>query len=225
MKKIQLFLLLSGSILWICSLRLPLYKDSRAYEQKYYSINSSDKNAFDQFYLLREESLTAKTSLEDYAFTCIVLLVALIFFDKLGGMGITSPVSKNKLRIVAVLAATLNALAAVSNDQLDFSRGSIPHWADSMGISLMLIAPMVFILSLVWAFLNFYFLQEPFKTGVRIFQTMNIKQIPFLLTFFLIINFCLILEKLVRGHFINLIPLFVWAYFYMSLIAGRMSHE
>jgi hypothetical protein len=113
----------------------------------------------------------------------------------------------------------LSIIGYIGDLHLEMLRGSYPHWADSLGIPLMAV-PVLIILSMIWIGLNLIGLREPFKTGVRVYPLKRGTYNAWYLSI-LIITVMLAVVLVSEGYFWQVIPGFLWIYFYISILLGR----
>jgi hypothetical protein len=205
---------ITGLLLFERASKLETYTNEQEYNDQYQAL--SGRGDSEKFYKLREKYLTPKFELQNYGlslvFTGAVLMI--LSLDRL-----KTPGRKIYIVLTGVSAALLSIIGYIGDLHLEMLRGSYPHWADSLGIPLMAV-PVLIILSMIWIGLNLIGLREPFKTGVRVYPlkagTYNIWYLSIL-----IIAVLLTVVQVFEGYFWQIIPGFLWIYYYISILLGR----
>jgi hypothetical protein len=214
MRIASIILLVIGLLLFSYSFKFDRYTNEQEYNDLYMSLGPSDS---EKFYELRDKYLTPKFGLQDYGLTFFFTGLIFLFFSYKG----KTPSKKFIIILVGFAAALLSNIAYVGDLFLEMYRESYPHWADSLGIPLMGV-PVLLILSFVWVGLNLTGMSEPFKTGIQI---LPLKKDNFNKWYFsiLIVTILLTLIVIVDGYFWQVIPGFLWIYFYTSLLFGKRA--
>jgi hypothetical protein len=209
--------LVLGFFLIIYSISFTVFKDELTYKTEYLKLNGGAGDS-DKFYKLREIYLTPKYKLEDYGITFIILGSVILIVSFIGLGKIKTPCRKFWVIITGVIAALLTVVAYVCDLFLEMSRDGFPMWADSLGIPLMGV-PFLLFLSLTWVLLNSIGMRNDFKTNVLIFPV-NVKKqnIWYLIILFITIAFTLVI--IIDGYFWQVLPGFLWIYFYSSIMIG-----
>jgi hypothetical protein len=214
MKIISSLIIITGISLLGYSFTFDRYTNEQEYNEQYLSLTGPSDS--EKFYEIRDKYLTPKFKLQDYGLTFIFSGLILLFLSFNKGK---TPSRKIIIILIGFAAALLSNIAYVGDLFLEMYRESYPHWADSLGIPLMGV-PGLLILSFIWVGLNLIGMSEPFKTRVQMIPLkkdnlnkwyVSILLLTILLTFILIID----------GYFWQVIPGFLWAYFYSSILFGK----
>jgi hypothetical protein len=216
-----LAIVLLGITLLGYSFTLDRYTDVNAYNERYFSINSSSSDASEQFAALRDEYLTSKFALENYGLTTLILGVIAMIVGGIGYKRIKTPSKRIWLILIGLCASVLVCLASVGEIYLGLYRDSYPHWADSIGIALFT-APFLLLVFLLWTGIMLIWMQRPFISGVVLFP-LNIRNSNKFLLIVLILTTIILLYLIVTGSFWMIIPGAFWIYFYISIIQGKIQ--
>jgi hypothetical protein len=217
LKKIGVIALTIGIIIGAYSLTLNPYSNEQEFNEKYMALNGA-KDASEKFFNLRDEYLTPKFELENYAITfCIIGII--IFLIGLKKSKIFRVPSKNKIFLIGMFAALLTVVGYVGDLFLETYRESAPIWADSIGIPLMGV-PYQLIIFLIWAGINSLGLLGKFKTGVDIFP-IKFENLNYWYAFISVITIVITLLLIASAYFWQIIPGLLWLYFYLSILSGR----
>jgi hypothetical protein len=218
MKILGIILTVIGILLIGYSVTLKPYSNLEEYEQKYLALDGDNKS--EQFFELRKTYLTEKYQFEDYGLTSIVLgIYMLIFFFK-GWRLFKIPNHKSKIGLIGIIAVLISVFGYVGDLILESSRGSYPHWADSLGIPLMTEVPLMFIILLIWFALNLIGLKKPFKTGGLV-SNLNIKSINYWYATVLVLLLIQSISLIFYADFWSTAAIMLWNYFHLSLLVGR----
>lgn len=217
--KIKVFnkiILSTGFLLIILSFTLEPYENYDLFYKKYMEIGESDsENKNKQYTELRNSHLTKKYDYFDYGMTLVIL--ALFLFLIRGKDSFQKKNSKVKSLFLGLLALILFIISIYFHLFLDYSRGSNPHWADSIGIPLFYIEGTLKYIILFFL-LNFLLLlkksrqQESIKKYIVnniIFSFWSIIQI--------LIIFLLLVLTIYYGLFFMTLALLVYLLFFSSL--------
>ncbi len=217
MKFASIIMAIVGALLVCWSLTMSAYKDERAYESSYNSIDSLSPEASKQFGELRKSSLTDMHQIQDYG---IVILTAgpigLCLFAK-KGWRISSPKTRKQTAALGFTCVGMTAIALFASMFLGLSRGDYPHWSDSAGIGIAQNAALILVL-IFWMASHLLFLRGNFKENQTIAFTPTVSTSLLLLEGTLL--FCgfilsLIQADILAGAFL------LWSYFSFSLMAGK----
>ena len=215
--KTSLLIIVVGVFIFGYAWSLPVYKNETEYYNKLSEL-TAERNS-NEYFKLRDESLTIKYLLEDYGLTLIsVGLVLMVVFRK-GWREFSSPKRKYMIMLIGLSAAFLTTAFTVFSLIMDAGRDAFPPWADSLAIPLIGI-PVLGAVLIGWAVLHFLFLNDPFVTGCKIITGINYKRNIWLL-FISTITAILFLYSIFMGDFWYVIPSALWLYFYLSLLRGR----
>lgn len=212
-------LIVVGFAFWGYSTSLDRFTDEKTYNEKYYAIDYSDKDASDQFHLLREQYLTSKFDLENFSFTFITTGFILLIAGLVGLKNLQTPTKKYMIVAIGLLAAAVTCMAYVGDLFLEMDRGAYPSWADTLAIPLM-DTPVILIVLLIWTGIVLIGIRNPFATGVRLFPLQLWKTNKVLLVI-LVLTVLLLIYVICIGYFWMVLPGFLWAYFYLSILLGR----
>ena len=217
MRNSAIILILSGLSLLGFSWPLEPYANQKAYEPAYYALEGEHKSQ--QFHELRALYLTKKHTLENYGLTLIILGVfSLLLFFK-GWNNFKIPKNKLSIAIIGISAVIVTAFGYVAELFLESSRGTFPHWADSIGIPLASV-PIMVVLLCAWFALNLMGLLKPFKTGGLV-KCLKMNNINYWFLFILSITVLLTLILIFRGYFWMVTAGILWSYYYLCLLVGR----
>ena len=97
----------------------------------------------------------------------MVLGLFLVFLTRNGWGRISAFRAKSKIVLLGFSAAILTAAGYIGDLFLEFSRGSYPHWADSLSIPLAGV-PILFFIFTSWAAIHMLGLMGKFVTGATI---------------------------------------------------------
>jgi hypothetical protein len=206
-------LLAIGILLFSYSFKFNRYTNEQEYNDQYMSLTGPSDS--EKFYELRDKYLTPRFRLQDYGLTFFFTGLILLFLS----YKVKTPSKKFTIILVGFAAALLSNIAYVGDLFLEMYRESYPHWADSLGIPLMGV-PVLTILAFIWVGLNLTGMSEPFKTGIQILPLRKDNLNKWYLSI-LIITILLTLIVIVVGYFWQVIPGFLWIYFYTSLLIGK----
>ena len=212
-----IILIVLGIVLLGYSLTLEPYTNQKAYESAYNVIEG--KNKSEQFYELRDIYLTNKYALENYGLTALIL--GLFSFLLLFNGWNTFKIPKNKLTIaiIGIIAVIVTVFGYVADLFLESSRGSFPHWADSVGIPLTSI-PIIFMLLSSWYAFNLIGLIKPFKTAGLV-KRLNMKGINYWFLTVLLLSLFLTAALIFEGNFWFVAAGILWSFYYLCLLIGR----
>lgn len=213
--KLAVVLFVAGLGLLAYALSIPPYKNQRLYEHRYLALSAGQNEAFSK---LREEMVTPRYGLEDYAATAIVLALGLLLVSRRGWKNLSSPRSRAGLVVVAFVAPVLSFAAMVVDLQQGFGRGEYPWWGDSLGIPLVGDL-MVFALLLAWSMAHLLFLRRDYASK-QLSSALSLGANKWLLLLSAI-TAALIVYCAGMGDYTYLVPGGVWLYFYLSLAAAR----
>lgn len=218
------FFLITGSIGFFYSLKIPAYKNETFFQSQYMAIQiePSTHEASKKFYELRESQLTNKYRIQDYSLMTFFVGVTLLGLVYLGGTRALSLDSKKKIIFLGIFSALITSGASFGSLMLDFNRGEFPWWADSLGIPIATAEIPQLLFLLVWVICHSLFLRGRFECRKPIFRIDVIKS-NYWLSFVTSISFLLLVESVVRAGFMMIIPCSAWIYFYLSLAAGRVD--
>lgn len=219
MKTLPFIIIVIGLVIFGYSLTLKPYTNEDEYNSKYLKI--SGENRSELFYDLREEYLTIKYPLADYGLTTVIIGLILLFIRFKGWSEIKTLPSKNWISSIGFAAVLTTILCYVGDLFNEYSRGSSPHWADSLGIPLMSVLPMFLVLT-IWYGLNLIGLRGDFKANVPI-SSFRFSSINYWYLIISVLTLVLIILMIVDGYFWMLIPGFLWLYFYISILIGRRT--
>lgn len=217
MKQLAYIITLLGLLIYVYSTFLEPYTNEEEYNSRYLEIKGDDRT--EQFYTLRDEYLTMKYSLIDYGFTAIILGFIMIFIFRNGWSNFKSLPSKNWIKTIGFVAVLSTIICYVGDLFNEYSRGSYPHWADSLGIPLMSVVPMLIVLS-VWYGLNLLGIKGNFKYNIPI-SSLRFNKVNYGYLIISILTLIIIILVIIDGYFWMLIPGFLWLYFYISILTGR----
>lgn len=220
--RIALALLTAGILLLIVSFRMSPYKDEGAYRQAYSALRSGQS---DEFWALRDWSVTNKYRLADYGVTLLCLAAGTALARRRGRWRVATPAYRGVLIALAPFAASLWAVAYLYDVLLGNWRDEYPHWADSMGIPMMYAAYSI-IPYLAWALLHLLFNIGPYQGGVSLSHAVTGKN-PYRL-WLLTVSFlagALLIYCTALGQYWYAVPSAVWIYYYLSLAAGHSLHD
>jgi len=215
---IGILLFLFGLSLTIVSFSCDRYSDERAFNEKYMEIDS-DENASEQFFELRNEYLSSKDDYFDYGITFVICALIILLLSVVASRGIRTPNKRWIIVSIGLLAAITTTMSYVIDLFIQMSRGSYPHWADSLGIPLSGAFGTLIVL-LVWVGLNSIGLMKPFRTSVLI-SPMNIAKANRLYMVIAVLSLIIAIWTIASGLFLDIIPDLLWVYFYMSILLGR----
>lgn len=217
MKTAAYIITVIGLVIFGYSLFLEPYTDEQEFNAKYMEITGEDRS--EQFFELRDEYLTIKYSLADYGLTITFIgLIAIFVFYK-GWSNFKTVNSKGLIIGLGILATLTTTIFYVADLFNEMARGSAPYWADSLGIPLMSVPPML-ILLLIWGALNSIGLRGDFKTGVPV-SSLSFRQINYWYLIISILTSIILILVIIDGYFWMVVPGFLWLYFYISLLLGR----
>ena len=218
MKTVSISIFFLGIILVLMSFHFNRYMNEQEYNDKYSQL-SGGPNDSKAFYKLRDEYLTPKYRLINYGVTLLQLGLIMSILSFIGFKNLKSPNKKIWIILIGVLTALLSNIAYVCDLFLEMYRDSYPHWADSLAIPLMGV-PLLFLLSLLWVALNLLGISGKFTVNALIlpinFRKSNLYFIAIsgiTSLFFLIV--------LIFGSFWQVLPCFLWIYFYLSILSGK----
>ncbi len=212
-----IILLVLGIFLLVHSISYKVYTDESAYKTEYLKLNGGNGDS-EKFYKLKETYLTPKYKLEDYGITFIILGLVIVTVSLIGLKKLKTPNKKIWIIITGIFAALLTNTAYVGDLFLEMYRDGFPHWADSLGIPLMGV-PFLIFLALTWVAINSIGMRNDFKSAVLIFpMSLDKQNIWYLIILFLTIAFTLF--AIIDGYFWQVLPGFLWIYFYMSIMVG-----
>lgn len=219
LKKIGIITLIIGIAIGLYSITLPRYYNEKEFNEKYMSLNGVE-NASEKFFKLRDDYLTPKFKLEDYALTlCIVGIIAL--FIGFYHSKISKVPTKSKIFFISILAAILTVVGYVGDLFLEVFRESAPLWADSIGIPLMVV-PYQLMTFLIWAGINSLGLVGRFQNGVGIFP-IKLKNLNYWYAVISVLTTIAVLIVIATAYFWQIIPGLLWLYFYLSILSGRKN--
>lgn len=184
---------------------------------------SSEKNASDQYFKLRDEYLTPKYTLENYGVTSIIFGCGMLTLGIRGIRRLKMPKTKIGLVFVGIVTALLSDIAYVFDLITEQIRGSFPPWADSIGIVLMGF-PFLIMISLVWVGLNLLGVSPEFKTGLEILP-IRLKNANGWYATMLILTSIIVVWIISIGFFWQIVPGILWIYFYLCLMTGIMHSK
>jgi len=218
------FLLGLGGVGFFYASKLPAYKDEAFYQNQYMSIavESSIKDASKKFHELRDSQLTNKYKIQDYSLTAFSIGLVLLGVIFLGGRQATAFSSKKKIVFLGIISALMTSSASCSLLLLDFNRGEFPWWADSLSIPVITQEIPFFLFLMIWVFVHFLFLRPKFECGKPIF-CLEVLKSNYWITFITLISVLFLLDSIVRGRFMMVMPGCLWVYFYLSLASGRIN--
>ncbi|WIV99233.1 hypothetical protein [Kinneretia aquatilis] len=166
----------------------------------------------------REESLTAKFSLQDYGVT---LLLSTLMFAAFKRRPFTAPKTSLGFVALAVAAPLLTACALVFDLVQAQARWEFPPWGDSLGPAL-LGAPMLLMAGLAWAFGHFIWLAGvPRRAGVSLSFLAIRRSHPWLLGV-VAVTALFVVGAIAEGAYWYALPGAVWLYFFASIAALRL---
>jgi len=208
-----------GLVIFGYSLFLEPYTNEDEFNTKYMEITGDDRS--EQFFELRNEYLTIKYPLADYGLTITFIgLIAIFVFYK-GWSEFKTVTSKGLIIGLGILATLTTTILYVADLFNEMARDSAPHWADSIGIPLMSVPPMLIFL-LIWGGLNLIGLRGGFKTGVPV-SSLRFRQINYWYLIISILTSIIIILMIIDGYFWMIVPGFLWLYFYISILLGRQA--
>jgi hypothetical protein len=223
MKNIGYYIALFGLLIFAYSFVLDAYTNAEEYNEAYLSIDREAlgrEASFEAFHKLREKYLTNKFRYQDYGITFISLGLFLIIVGRKGWANISSPSAKWKTLLLGFGAALLTAAGYVGDLFLEFSRGSYPHWADSLGIPLAGM-PIMLIILFFWAAFNMIGLGK-YAPSASI-SNMGIHNINWWYGILSLLTALITLLCIYDGFFWLVFPGLLWLYFYLSVMAGRKA--
>lgn len=180
MKQTSIVIILVSLLSVIFSFTISAYTNEEEYNEKYWAIDRQElgsSNASAQFHKLRDEYLSYKYMLQDYALTFLILgLSAFVMLRK--GNKLYAPSSNLKAALIGFSAALLTTGTYIGDLFLEYSRGAYPSWADSLGIPLIAVPFLAFIL-LGWAAINMLALKGKYQAGALLFPS-QIKRLQLL---------------------------------------------
>ncbi|HET9571277.1 MAG TPA: hypothetical protein VFP20_07725 [Bacteroidales bacterium] len=212
-------LIVIGFAFWGYTKSLDRFTDETAYNEKYIAIDSSDKDASEQFHKLRDQYLTSKFDFENFGFTFITTGFVLLIAGLIGLKNLQTPPKKYLIVLIGLVATIVTCTAYVGDLFLEMDRGSYPHWADSLAIPLMSI-PAIMLMLLIWTGIILIGIRNPFATGVKLFP-LQLKKTNKLLLIILILTVIILISVICVGYFWMVLPGFLWGYFYLSILLGR----
>lgn len=213
--KLAAILLLVGAIIFGYASSLAPYKDEEAFEQRYMAL-SAGQNA--EYWKLRDEMLTPKFKLQDYGGTLVAAGVLALLISRRGWRNLRSPGSRVRLLMLALAVPFLTVGAYIFDLLRGLEHGEFPHWADSIGIPLMAIPPLLVIL-LAWAGVHLLFLRRHYRPTV-LTQAVSFKANWWLL-FVAAVTTALVVLCVAVGKYWFAVPGMGWLYLYLSLAASR----
>jgi uncharacterized membrane protein (DUF485 family) len=219
MRAVSYIITIIGLVIYIYSLTLDTYINEDEYKSKYREI--SGENRSEQFYELRDEYLTLKFPLADYGLTIVIVGLILLFVFNKGWSEFKTLPSKGWIIAIGLGAVLTTVIAYVADLFNEYSRGSAPHWADSLGIPLMSVPPML-ILLLIWYGLNLIGLKGDFKAAVPV-STFRFRKMNYWYLIISIVTSIILVLMIIDGYFWDLIPGFLWLYFYISILIGKWA--
>lgn len=209
--------LILGVFLFVHSISYDVYTNETVYKSEYLKLNGETGDS-EKFYELRENYLTPKYKLEDYGITFIILGLITLLVSLIGLNKLKTPSKKVWIVMIGILAALLTNAVYVADLLLEMNRDGFPHWADSLGIPLMGV-PFLIFLSLTWVGINSLGILNYFKSNVLIFPIRLHKlNIWYLTILFITVAFTLF--AIIDGYFWQVLPGFLWIYFYASIMIG-----
>lgn len=206
-----------GALLVCWSLTLSAYKDERAYEVSYNSIDSLSPEASKQFAELRKKSLTDKFQIQDYGIVILTVgLIGLCLFEK-KGWRISAPKNRTRFVVLGFTCVAVTAISIFTSMFLGLSRGDYPHWSDSAGIGIAQNAFLILIF-LCWMVPHLLFLRGNFKVHQQIMLVPSVSTALLIVegTLFLcgfVLSF--IQADILAGSFL------LWSYFFFALMSGK----
>lgn len=214
--KIAAILLVIGAMLWGYALTLPPYKNEQLFMEQYMNMSAGQS---EEYWKLRDEMLTPKFRLQDYGVTLATIAVSIFLITRKGKVRLQSPNSRKTLVVLAIVLPFLTVGGYIFDLLQAFDRGEFPHWADSMGITLMGV-PIQFILLLLWSLAHLGFLRGAYQPSTPLAHPLSLKYNWWLL-FISAATAILVLASAVAGQYWYAIPGALWLYFYLSLGAAR----
>jgi hypothetical protein len=219
MKTIPYIITVIGLVIFGYSLTLKPYTNEDEYNSKYMQI--SGENRSELFYDLREEYLTIKYPLADYGLTTVIIGLILIFILFRGWSEFRTLPSKKWIISIGFAAVLSTVLCYVGDLFNEYSRGSSPNWADSLGIPLMSVLPMLVILT-IWLGFNLIGLRGDFKANIPV-SSLRFSNINYWYLTISILTIIILILMIIEGYFWMLLPGFLWLYFYISILIGRRT--
>jgi hypothetical protein len=219
MKIASLLLFAIGMVILGSASFMPAYKNEALFMEQYMALSAAQSVEYGQ---MRNEMLTLKFRLQDYGGTLIALAVGVFLISREGWRNLKSPHSRAAMLAVAFTAPIFTAGGCIFDLFLMVDRQEVPHWADSMGISLIGVF-VLFVVLLVWSGAHLGFLRTSYRPAL-LSQALSLKANWWLLGM-AAITAALVLFCASVGQYWHAIPGSIWLYFYVSLAASRCSNH
>lgn len=200
------------------SLTLKPYKNEAEFQSRYMQMTENDS---DKYYALREEMLTPKYKLQDYAITGMFLALCVLVISR--QKSITSPRSKSGFLIIAFVTPSLFVIGYVFDLIQGADRGEFPHWADSLGIPLAGV-PFLFLIGLAWSLIHLVMLRGAKFENIPLQVALSKKSNPWLL-FISMATAIIIVLSIYGGTYWYTIPCALWLYLYLAIAACRRGQN
>lgn len=188
------------------------YKNEEFFRNRYMSMTAGQSV---EYWSLRQEMLTSKYNLEDYGLTLILLSLVVYFIIRKNNWQFKLIIQAKYFLSLAFLIPFVTTGGFIFDMVQQVQREEVPHWADSLGIPLMVV-PGILINTLLFSFIHLvYLIRVPFYSKVlNVLSAIAQLWLWLLVTLFLIF-LCL---SLAMGAYWYAIPAGLWAYFYYSLM-------
>lgn len=188
--------------------------------------------AQEQWYATWNSRLTLKYPLQDYATTCLaggIILLSLLWTYRVRRWSelhrFTTPNSIAQVQAVGVVAAMLTGFAGFGHFMVGYSRGELPAWADTPGISMFggIFAAFFLLLPVaIFAMLG----TSNYQGGAAVYGAFCRKTRPrigsiILFGIPLALSLAGMFRAMAAGDVFYTLPAMLWVLFFVFLLAGR----
>lgn len=211
---VPICLIVGGATLLVVGLLLPRYHNQADYDRRYMVLAGPDRAQ--DFRELRRESLTMSLTFQDYGLCSIswgLVLVAWIRRDRVNRFLARS---RRSVALFGGVVAILTVAGQVGSLRLDLERGEFPHWADSIGIPLAGVLPILLAL-VAWSVVHALL----FKRRRSVAYRLTLGNGNWWLAILMVVSGSILLYSSLVGDFWLIIPAAGWIAFYGIIWVSR----